>query len=164
MLMNGDNFQAVATFTKSLAFLVSNCDHAILGNNSKHINYSYKCAKLCLPNFVSFGIYCILTLPNSRSRKLLQNFNSVRENELCICLEKNCYERSETVFVRVMSLLGSPLHEKRGIYLLNFLQDYILWKVKVDPIIWEAKITKLLAYLESKSLINISRILFAVTE
>lgn len=83
-------------------------------------------------------------------RKLLYIFYFVCENETCICLEKNCYERSETVFVRVMSLLGSPLHEKRGIYLLNFLQDYILWKVKINPIIWKAQITQLLAYLESK--------------
>lgn len=49
--------------------------------------------------------------------------------------------------MRVISLLGSPLHENRGIHLLNFLNDYIQWKVKVDPLIWKTKLAELISYL-----------------
>ncbi|XKL60693.1 hypothetical protein PGB90_007750 [Kerria lacca] len=67
-------------------------------------------------------------------------------------LDKNCYERSETVFVRVISLLGSPLHENRGVHLLSFLNDYVRWKIKLDTRVWQQKTSQLLLFLENAEL------------
>lgn len=58
------------------------------------------------------------------------------------------------MFVRVVSLLGSPLHDNRGVYLLNFLNDYILWKVKVDTLIWKPKVAELVHYLEGNLIVS----------
>ncbi len=49
MFMNGENFHSVETFAKSLAYLISKCEFAVLGtfsfgynSNSKHLGNRYR--------------------------------------------------------------------------------------------------------------------------